>query len=178
MVVVCYNPCNMGMQLVLAFGSNLGNRVSHIESGVRVLGSLGVELIRLSSFYETRPTEYEAQPPFINCVGVFRTELDVFDVLHAVLETEVKAGRSRSIPKGPRTLDIDMISCGMKMVQTNSLNLPHPSAVRRLFVLMPLAEIDADSVLPGYGGRTVSQLLAACEDRMSQPVRLRFPPKE
>ena len=135
------------MELILAFGSNLGNRISHIEQAIRRLDALGIEACSISSCYETSPVEMLDQPAFVNCVGIFNTDQEVFQVLEAARSVEHDMGRVRRIEKGPRVIDIDVIAYGMMQVHTERLQLPHPALPHRSFVLMPLHEIDSKRVL-------------------------------
>jgi len=158
------------MELILAFGSNLGNRITHIEQAIRRLDALDITPVSVSSFYETSPVEMLEQPPFVNCVGIFHTDREVFQILETVRSVEDEMGRIRTTEKGPRVVDIDLIACGMTQVYTERLKLPHPGLPHRNFVLIPLKEIDSERVLPIGCGRTVGELCAACEDRISNPV--------
>ncbi len=160
------------MNVILAFGSNLGNRVSHIESAIKRLEQHGVSCHERSSYYETSPILMQEQPAFINAVGLFTTGLDLFEVLDLALTIETEMGRVREQVNGPRMIDIDLIACGNLTAYTSRLALPHPALDERMFVLAPLAEIAPDLVIPGYRGVTVAELKRQCPDAESQPRKL------
>lgn len=143
----------------IALGSNLGNRGEHLRLAIAALKQLG-EVDAVSSFYETAPVGAVPQPDFLNAVAELRTELQPEKLLTALLRIEQQQGRDRSTapPKGPRTLDLDLLSYGDLVIETPTLTLPHPALHERRFVLAPLVEI-----APGWRHpvleRTAAQLL-------------------
>jgi 2-amino-4-hydroxy-6-hydroxymethyldihydropteridine diphosphokinase len=84
-------------------------------------------------------------------VLIAESELDPHELLIGVLEIENQLGRTREVHWGPRTIDIDLISAGDKVINSEVLVLPHPRAHERAFVLKPWLEIDSDAALPGCG---------------------------
>src|SRR5215472_3402121 len=110
----------------LSLGSNLGDRAANLETAVQHLGELGQVTVR-SSLYETEPVEVERQPWFLNCVVAVETELMPRQFLSRVLAIEQRMGRRRTQPKGPRTIDIDILLFGSSIVDTASLTIPHPA---------------------------------------------------
>jgi 2-amino-4-hydroxy-6-hydroxymethyldihydropteridine diphosphokinase len=100
----------------------------------------------VSSFYETEPVEMTNQPWFLNCAVAMETERMPKQLLSAVLGIERSLGRNRkkTQPKGPRTLDIDIILFGNSVIEMPGLRVPHPAMAERRFVLEPLAEIAAE----------------------------------
>jgi 2-amino-4-hydroxy-6-hydroxymethyldihydropteridine diphosphokinase len=133
----------------LSLGSNLGNREANLKAAIERVHSLGT-LQAVSSFYETEPVEFTAQPWFLNCAVELETEQTPEQLLSAILQIEEELGRRRSAtqPKGPRTLDIDIILFDKSVIHTTELTVPHPSMHERGFVLEPLAEIAADAWHP------------------------------
>lgn len=160
------------INVILAFGSNLGNRVSHIESAIQRLEQNGVSCLKLSAYYETSPILMREQPAFINAVGLFSTGRDLFAVLDLALAVEAQMGRVRDQDKGPRMIDIDLIACENLTAYTARLSVPHPALHERMFVLEPLMEIAPDLVIPGYRGLAVAELRQQCRDTESSPQRL------
>ncbi|MFO7768735.1 MAG: 2-amino-4-hydroxy-6-hydroxymethyldihydropteridine diphosphokinase [bacterium] len=147
----------------LAFGSNLGNRVAAMRTGIASLRRRGVEPEVFSSLYHSAPKYVGAQPPFVNLVGRFRTRLSPSELLDACKEAERAAGRRQRERFGPRELDVDIVLYGERQVEEEDLVVPHPRMEERLFVLVPLSEIDPDLEIPGKG--KVSELVRrALED--------------
>jgi 2-amino-4-hydroxy-6-hydroxymethyldihydropteridine diphosphokinase len=149
-----------GATAYVALGSNLGDRVEHLRSAIAALLHLGtVEAV--SSFYETAPVGLVAQPDFLNAVVALQTTLPPQELMAALLRIEQQHGRGRSasVPKGPRTLDLDLLSYGDVAMETPSLTLPHPSLAERRFVLAPLEEI-APLWRHPVSGKTAAELLA------------------
>ena len=126
----------------IALGSNVGDREANFRQAIASLKGLG-EVKAVSSFYETDPVGYTDQPKFLNAAALLETELEPLPLLHALLEIERAAGRDRSTapPKGPRTLDLDLLLYGDCVLSGPELTLPHPEMHMRRFVLEPLAEI-------------------------------------
>ncbi len=140
----------------LSLGSNLGDRAANLQGAIAKLGELG-EVEAVSSFYETEPVEFTAQPWFLNCAVALATELMPRQLLAAVLRIEQEMGRRRSQPKGPRLIDIDILLFGSSVISTPQLTVPHPAMHERRFVLEPLAEI-APGVRHPVFHRTVREM--------------------
>ena len=141
----------------LSLGSNLGDRAQTLRDAVEQLRTAG-EVLAVSSFYETKPMEFTDQPDFLNCAVALRTELMPRQLLAKVAAIEKHLGRRRTVPKGPRTLDIDILLFGGSVIHTPQLQVPHPAMHQRRFVLEPLAEIAPEARHPMLR-RTVRELL-------------------
>ncbi len=150
----------------LALGSNLGDREAHLRDGLAELDARGVRVIRSASVYSTEPKDVPAQPWFLNTAAEAETRLEPADLIRVCLSIEQEHDRRRSTPKGPRTLDIDIILYGDRVVRTAELTIPHPRYAQRRFVLEPLAEIASGAIDP-VDGRTIGALLAAVDDDAS-----------
>jgi len=124
----------------LSLGSNLGDRSLNLHQAVEKLGELG-KVAAVSSFYDTEPVELTSQPWFLNCVAKLDTEKMPRQLMAAILGIEQEMGRQRKQPKGPRTIDIDILLFGSSIIDIPSITVPHPKLHQRRFVLEPLAEI-------------------------------------
>ena len=132
----------------LSLGSNLGDREKYLREAVSRLGELGV-IRQVSAFYETQPVEVRGEQPwFLNCALAMETELTPLVFLSQVLAVEQSMGRIRREPKGPRTIDIDIVFFANDVLDTPELTVPHPAMHQRRFVMEPLAEIAPALVHP------------------------------
>lgn len=132
----------------LSLGSNLGDREKYLREAISRLGELGV-IRQVSAFYETQPVEVRGEQPwFLNCALAMETELTPLVFLSQVLAVEQSMGRIRREPKGPRTIDIDIVFFANDVLDTPELTVPHPAMHQRRFVLEPLAEIAPALVHP------------------------------
>jgi 2-amino-4-hydroxy-6-hydroxymethyldihydropteridine diphosphokinase len=158
------------MSIYLSLGSNLENRLNHLHSALSYFSVLAQ-----SSIYETEPVDYLSQPWFLNVVVEIGTELSPQQLLRFCLEIETKLGRKRDIPKGPRTIDIDLLFYNDLILNNEELILPHPRIAERRFVLIPLNEIAPALVHPVLK-KSMAELLFDCIDnsivrKMDSPRR-------
>ncbi|MEI6219687.1 MAG: 2-amino-4-hydroxy-6-hydroxymethyldihydropteridine diphosphokinase [Actinomycetes bacterium] len=149
------------MKVVIALGSNMGDTNSHLHHAIDELGK-SIEIRAVSSFYKTAAVGGPKQDDFLNAVIVGESEMDPLDLLVAMQEIEVLAGRTREVHWGPRTLDLDLIACGDLVIQEPHLELPHPRAHERSFVLEPWFEIEPGATLAGHG--SIRDLIAALKE--------------
>ena len=140
----------------VGLGSNLGDREASLRGALELLGE---EVVAVSSFRETDPVGYLDQPRFLNAAAALETGLGPRALLDRLLEVERELGRTRDGPRfGPRTIDLDLLLYGDRVIDEPGLVVPHPRLAERRFVLEPLAELDPGLVIPGRG--RVSDLLA------------------
>jgi 2-amino-4-hydroxy-6-hydroxymethyldihydropteridine diphosphokinase len=137
----------------LALGSNLGDRLEFLQAAVDALtDSSEIVPVAVSSVFETEPVGGpEEQPPFLNAVLIVDTTLSPRSLMERCLAAEDAFGRTRDVPKGPRTLDVDVLAVGDKTVSDEDLQVPHPRLAERAFVLIPWAEVDPEFAVPGLG---------------------------
>lgn len=125
-------------RVAIALGSNLGDRVKNIESSIDCLQDRGLRILRVSSLYESPAMYHLDQGPFLNCACLLETSLAPLELLDVLQEVETELGRVRGIPKGPRTLDLDILLYDDQVIDHERLQVPHPGILEREFVLRPL----------------------------------------
>ncbi len=146
----------MGVFAYIGLGSNLGDRRAALEAALARLCP-----VRVSGIVETEPWGRPGQPHFLNAVAEIETDLEPQALLERLLEVEREQGRVRAERWGPRTLDLDLLIYGDRIVRSGTLDVPHPRLAERRFVLEGLAELCPDRLVPGLG-RTVRELLERC----------------
>ena len=133
--------------IFLGIGSNIGNRINHIERAKSLLLKNNINLISISSYYETPSWPDPKNPKFINIVLKVRCTLDTKKLLSLCKNIELKLGRKKSPKNSPRECDIDIIDFN-GLVQKDKIYLPHKMMHKRNFVLFPLFEIEKNWVHP------------------------------
>jgi len=137
---------------VIALGANLGDRLAALQGALDGLRATpGLEVIAISSVYETDPVGGPEQPDYVNAVIRVRSTLSARGLLDRAHELESEWARTRQERWGPRTLDIDIIDVDGQVSDDPELTLPHPRAHERGFVIVPWLEIEPDAVLSGHG---------------------------
>lgn len=138
----------------VGIGSNVGERRSFCRRAVQALASSpGLDVVEMSSLYETSPVGGPPQRSFVNLAVKLRTDLEPRALLETCKAIEQRLGREPSdIRWGPRVVDLDVLTYGDDKVNEPGLEIPHPRMSQRRFVLVPLLEIDPAATDP-WGGR-------------------------
>ena len=147
----------------IGLGSNLSNHIQsprqHITAAIQSLGEIqSTRTLSVSSLYKSKPLGPQDQDDYINAVVQIETELEPLVLLDSLQAIEDEHGRVRNERWGPRTLDLDILIFGEEVIQNDRLTIPHPEMPNRSFVLVPLAEINAECLIPEKG--LVNDLLA------------------
>lgn len=166
----------MSARVVIAFGSNQGDREEILRAAVRDVGAIaGIDVTRVSSLVESHAVKLdgvdETAPGYLNGVLLATTSLAPDDLLSELQRIELDHGRVRLERWGDRTLDLDIVAVtgadgAAVQQQTARLELPHPRAWQRAFVLAPWAQLDAEAVIPGRG--KIADLLAPIAEEVWQ----------
>lgn len=158
----------------IALGSNLSDPVAQIERAWSELDRLPeTRLMACSALYLSKPVGYAEQPDFINAAASVVTQLSPRALLAALLGIEARHGRNRTFKNAPRSLDLDLLLYDGLVMHEHGLTLPHPRMTERAFVLVPLAEIAAEALVPGHG--RVADCLARCLTQMDSRDITRLP---
>ena len=145
------------MKAVVALGANIGNPREQMDVAVALLRE-ATEVRAVSTYFVTKPVGGPEQPDYLNAVCILDSELPALDLLAVLQGIEKSLGRERDVRWGPRTIDLDLIQYGSLLSAAAELELPHPRAHERRFVLEPWCEIEPDAILLTHG--KISELLA------------------
>lgn len=139
----------MGKKVYIGLGSNVGDKCQNIYYANKLISQINhTRMIKQSSLYITAPWGKTDQDDFINQVIEIETELAPLDLLGELQSIEIKLGRLRNEKWGPRVIDLDILLYGEEIIHLNELMVPHPYLFERLFVLIPLQEIEPDLKFP------------------------------
>jgi len=143
----------------IGLGSNLGDRDVNLQTALRLIAVAGgITLGQVSSLLETAPVGYLEQPYFLNQMAIVETNLSPEKLLKTLHDIELKMGRQKTIPKGPRLIDLDIILYGNLVLESGSLVIPHPERFNRFFIIRHLAELDPNLRDP-VSGELYSELI-------------------
>lgn len=153
----------MQTEVVLSLGGNKGDRRNLLFRAIEGLND-HFQLLKVSEIFETSAWGGVAKGDFLNQIAVISTELLPEEVLEIIQKIETDLGRTREEPWGDRTMDIDILYFGDRVIDTERLKIPHPFIAKRKFVLVPLAELLPDKIHPIIE-KTSLEMLGDCEDR-------------
>ena len=160
--------------VLIALGSNLdggfGSSVSLLEAALDNFPAAGFKLLARSSWWRSASWPDPALPDYINALAIVETALAPAETLAALHDIESGFGRVRGLSNQPRTLDLDLVAHGRTVIDQGGLELPHPRAARRLFVMGPLAEIAPDWVHPVLEETARSLAAKADVGRDARPI--------
>jgi len=140
----------------VSLGSNMGDRIHHLNYAVSRLNALSLVPVHYSPVYETAPVGYLDQPDFLNVVAHLTSVQNPFELLASMLSIESERMRTRDVRYGPRTLDLDILLYDSDYICYNSLQIPHPRMWERAFVMVPLSTLSP--ARRGLGGQTVLKI--------------------
>lgn len=139
----------MKNRVYIGLGSNMGDKAENLARARQMINSVDdTEITKTSSLYKTAPWGKTDQDDFINQVIEIETELTPLELLHQLQNIEIKLGRQRNEQWGPRVIDLDVLLYGEETIEMAELKVPHPYLMQRLFVLMPLQEIEPELIFP------------------------------
>jgi 2-amino-4-hydroxy-6-hydroxymethyldihydropteridine diphosphokinase len=145
------------MKAVVALGANIGNPKEQMDLAIAMLKE-ATDVTAVSSYHSTKPVGGPEQPDYLNAVCILESDLPALDLMSLLHGIEESLGRERIVKWGPRTIDLDLIQYGPLLSKAEELELPHPRAHERRFVLEPWHEIEPDALLLTHG--KISELLA------------------
>jgi 2-amino-4-hydroxy-6-hydroxymethyldihydropteridine diphosphokinase len=153
----------------LSLGSNIGDRVRQLQAALQQLAAPDLRILRTSPAYETEPVEFTAQRWFVNLVAEAETELFPLQLLSRIGRVERALGRVRTVPKGPRTIDIDILFYSRAIIRSDKLEIPHPRMAERRFVLAPMADLAPELRHP-VTRKTIREMLDAAPKQAVRPI--------
>jgi 2-amino-4-hydroxy-6-hydroxymethyldihydropteridine diphosphokinase len=153
-------------KVYLLIGGNMGDRMANLDIALNLMElNLGA-IIQISSRYETAAWGLTDQPNFLNQAVLMHTSLSANDLMQAILDVQKLMGRERTIPLGPRNIDIDIIYYNDEIINNESLTVPHPKITERRFVLLPMVEIAPHYIHPILS-KSNTLLLKECGDSLA-----------
>ncbi|MEX0679943.1 MAG: 2-amino-4-hydroxy-6-hydroxymethyldihydropteridine diphosphokinase [Balneolales bacterium] len=161
-------------QVVIALGSNLGDRQAHLSNAKKFLSKLSTTPVTASSIYETEPVGEASTHMYYNAVCLIRVDLHPLSLLEALKNYEQRYGRDPAVPRwANRTIDLDIIDYDRQFITRQRLHVPHPEYAKRLFVLIPLKEICPDWT-DLQSGQPIDALIAETDEIQVSKTRLKW----
>ena len=153
-------------KVYLLIGGNMGDRMANLQMARHYLDQEAGKLMQLSAVYETEAWGFNDQPAFLNQAILLHTQLSATILMETLLNIEIKMGRKRTVPLGPRTIDLDIIYFNEEVIDNNMLTIPHPRLADRKFVLLPISEIAPNYIHPLFQKNNAT-LLKECGDSLA-----------
>lgn len=155
----------MKVESYIAIGSNIGDREGYLLQSVKKIHQHPkIEVVDISSIYETEPIGYTEQDKFLNMVIRIKTDLSAFELLNVLQNTENHFNRKRIVRWGPRTLDLDILLYNHENIVSEQLMVPHPRMHERSFVLIPLYELNKNIHITDKG-ESLSSIIDQLQDK-------------
>lgn len=146
-------------RVYIGVGSNLGNRMKNIKMALKEISKLkNTKLIKVAKIVKTEPMYYENQPYFLNTVCEIKTQLPPLKLFYELKKIEKKLGRKKTFRYGPRTIDLDILFYGNKILKNKKIKIPHEKLHERKFVLEPMYELNKNLLHPALK-KTIKELL-------------------
>lgn len=153
-------------KVYLLIGGNMGDRMANLRLAMEAIEKEIGPIQQMSSIYETAAWGNTQQPDFLNQALLVHTHWDASKVMTCLLTIEKQMGRERSVPMGPRTIDLDIIYFNEEILDLPALTIPHPRLAERKFVLLPLTEIAPAYIHPVFN-KSNACLLKECGDSLA-----------
>jgi len=156
----------------ISLGSNLKDKYTNIKLALHYLRNIS-KIIKKSSLYKTSPVENKNQPDFLNCVVKIKTDYSATELLKKLKHIEEILGRKKANKRyQPRTIDLDILFYGKKVIRNKFLTVPHEKLYKRKFVLWPLSEIAPNFVHPVLK-KTIKEIKNELKDKTQKICRMR-----
>ncbi|MEM0466899.1 MAG: 2-amino-4-hydroxy-6-hydroxymethyldihydropteridine diphosphokinase [Candidatus Thermoplasmatota archaeon] len=156
------------VQVYLGLGSNIGDKEKNIQKAIRSIREL-YSITKISKLYHTEPVGYKQQDWFLNCAVEIETDVHPEIILASLQMIEKKIGRTETRVNGPRTIDIDLLFYGDKIMNRVNLTIPHPRLHDRRFVLQPLLDLN-----PGFQHPILKKTIRELYDNLSAPEQVQL----
>ena len=156
-------------KIYLSLGSNKGNKIQNIELAIKKINHSGIRILNISKKYITEPWGKKDQNEFLNCILEIESDLSPWKLLKILKKIELELGKKIIERWGERTIDIDIIFYGNKIIYEKNLIIPHPRFHLRKFVLIPLYDI-SNRIVDPLSGLSVEEILKKTEDNNTVKV--------
>lgn len=138
--------------IYIGLGSNIGDCRKNLSTAADMLSATeGIIILKKSMVIKTEPVEFEDQPDFLNQIILIESEKSPVEIFNISQKIETDMGRIKSVPKGPRIIDLDILLYGSLVLKNDILQIPHPGIKKRWFVLKQLIELDEGLTCPETG---------------------------